>query len=399
MKVKASQIRNYRLHINHLDKKVPMDEMLNAAGVCGLQNTPPGAWETALFNRLEGCTLNSLNVALNIDKTLLQAWSYRGVPVVFPTKESDIFLSSLIPEEGEQPWIYTQGIADLIDYLQMPFEDLLFLTKKAAQHLDTYVIKSKRKLDQALADIIEVDLPKEKITLWREPSMYDNLEKQTVGEAIVSFLLRPCSFNSLVVFGERQGNRPTFTSFKNWTGHMPISITNPGKELIRKYLHCYGPATLDYFMKWLGCSKLQAKRLWNSVVDELVPVEVNGNTCYMLSADCDNLLSFEANNESIVLLGAHDPYLDLKDRSIILENKTHQKNIWKFASNPGVILKGGSIIGAWKEKKMNDKLDISINMWEMTTSAEQELLNHLAQEYASFRLLNIRKYTMESTCF
>jgi len=117
--VTASQIRSYRLRVHHLDKKAPMDEMINAAGVCGLQNSPPGAWETALFNRLDGCTTNVLNDALHKEKTLLQAWSYRGVPVVFPTEESDLFLSPLIAQEGEQPWIYTQGITAALDHLQM----------------------------------------------------------------------------------------------------------------------------------------------------------------------------------------------------------------------------------------------------------------------------------------
>jgi len=107
MNVNAEKIRNYRLQAHYLDRKIPMGGMLTAAGVCGLQNTPPGAWETSLFNRLDGCTLQSLNEALYNSKTLLQAWSYRGVPVVFPTEQSDIFLTPLIAQEGEQPWIYT----------------------------------------------------------------------------------------------------------------------------------------------------------------------------------------------------------------------------------------------------------------------------------------------------
>ena len=67
---------------------LPSGQIETAAGACGVQNSPPGAWETALFNRVEGCTLPELHDALYRRKTLLQAWSYRGVPVVFPTAES-----------------------------------------------------------------------------------------------------------------------------------------------------------------------------------------------------------------------------------------------------------------------------------------------------------------------
>ena len=45
----------YRLQTHHLDTKVLMKDLAEAAGACGLQNSPPGAWETALFNRLRMC--------------------------------------------------------------------------------------------------------------------------------------------------------------------------------------------------------------------------------------------------------------------------------------------------------------------------------------------------------
>ena len=46
-------------------------------------------------------------------------------------------------------------------------------------------------------------LPAEKRDLWNQPSMYGSPDKQTVGGAVVSFLLRPCAFMGLVVFGRR----------------------------------------------------------------------------------------------------------------------------------------------------------------------------------------------------
>jgi hypothetical protein len=69
-----------------------------------------------------------------------------------------------------------------------------------------------------------------------------------------------CAFLGLVVFGERVGVSPAFTSYTGWLGH-PL---NPGEDavgkLVRKFLHCYGPATADAFASWLGCSGKQARR-------------------------------------------------------------------------------------------------------------------------------------------
>lgn len=387
MKIEADKIVGYRLRAHHLDKKIPMNDMIDAAGVCGLQNTPPGSWETSLFNRLDKCTLHFLHNALYEEKILLQAWSYRGVPVVFPTEQSDIFLTPLIAQEGEQPWIYTKGITGALDHLQISFDDALVRVRTALKYLDGHTIKSKEALDRILANIVQEDLPENKQALWCDPSMYGNPDKQTVGAAAVSFLLRPCSFHSLVVFGERQKTSPTFTSFKNWIGHAGSATANPDKELARKYVHCYGPTTVEHLKNWLGSTPQQAQRIWSSILDEMEPIEVEGETSYLLSKDRNSLMSAERDSEKLLLLGAHDPYLDMKDRTIILQSKALHKTVWRFVANPGAVLKGGRIIGTWKATKQSGKLAVVITAWEKMTSLEQKNLKDLAEEYASFRLL------------
>lgn len=390
MNIGGDKIRSFRLHAHHLDRKIPISGMLDAAGACGLQNSPPGAWETALFNRLEGCRLKELHTALYEQKSLLQAWSLRGAPVVFPTAQSDVFLTPLMAEEGEQPWIYTAGITGALDFLQLPFDELLVRTREAAEYLDSHIIKSKELLDQKLANLIQDSLPQDKRALWRAPSMYGKPGRQTVGGAAVSFLLRPCSFSSMVVFGRREGASPTFTSFQNWTGHKPEVFPDAERELVRKYLHCYGPATADAFKNWLGCTARQAQRLWSALEEETEPVSVGGKIRYMLSADMECLSAAESCGDRMLLLGAHDPYLDMRDRTIILENQSFHKDVWKYVANPGVILKCGRIIGTWRAKTLKDKLDLSMTVWESAGVSEQKKLKNLAEEYAAFRQICLR---------
>lgn len=395
MRATREQVRHYRLQAHHLDKKLPPAEMQVAAGACGIQNSPPGAWETALYNRLENCTLENLHTALYTDKTLVQAWSFRGVPVIFPTDLSDVFLTPLIAQKGEQPWIYTRGISGALDHLGLSFDEVLQLTQEAARYLDTHIIKSKEVLDQTLDDLIEVHLPQDKQALWRDPSPYGRPDRQTVGGAAVSFMLRPCSYNALVVFGKREGSSPTFTSFKNWIGHPLDIVEEAEQELVRKFLHCYGPATLEYFMSWLGCSKPQARRLWATVSEEMVSVEIEGKPHYLLHKDCTALMNPTGDAKSIMLLGAHDPYLDVRDKVVILEDKARQKTIWQFVSNPGVVLKGGRVAGIWRVKTLKEKLDITVTLWDKLNTAEQNELKQRVEEYAAFRLLNLRTYTLE----
>ena len=190
--IAPESIRAFRVQAHHLDRKLPAGAEEAAASVCGFQNSPPGAWETALWNRVEGCTLQAAQSALYAEKRLLQAWSVRGVPLVFPASESGVFLAPLAAAAGETPWIYTRGIAAALDFLGMAFDELLPLVLRAAEYLETHTVARKEALDAALAEIVEAALPAEKLPLWRAPSMYG--PRQTVGGAVVSFLLRPCAF-------------------------------------------------------------------------------------------------------------------------------------------------------------------------------------------------------------
>lgn len=396
MRVEATQIRGFRLRAHHLDRVGMSKDLQAVAGACGLQNSPPSAWETAAFNRSH-CTLAQLHDALYRQKSLLQAWSYRGVPVVFPTRESAVFLSALIARPDEQPWIYTRGIALAQEAVQMPFEELFARVSQATEYLRTHTVTSKEALDQVLADLVCETLSPQQRALWNAPSMYGRPDRQTVGGAVVSFLLRPCSFEGKVVFGQRQGTHPTFTSFAHWTGQALQPCPQAQRELVRRFLHCYGPSTRTALMQWLGCSPQQAKRMWNAVQPELEPVEVEGKRRYLLAEDLDALRAADGSGQGLRLLGAHDPYLDLRDREIVLPDTRRQRAVWKTVANPGAIVRDGRIIGTWKSRTVRGTMSIAMAVWETLTRGERAALDDLAQAYAAFRERALQACSFEDT--
>lgn len=389
MELSARQIRAHRLRAHHLDQKYPFGELAAVAGTCGLQNSPPGAWETAAFCRLKNCTLPQLHQALYQKKELLQAWSIRGVPLIFPTADSDVFLSALIAQDGEEPWIYTKGIGLALDYLGMSFAELLPLVESAAEYLEDHTIKSKEELDRVLAQLIAEQLPAQKQSLWNALSMYGAPDRQAVGGAAVSFLLRPCSFKGLVVFGEREGISPTFTSPLRWLGNKLVPSAQGTAELARRFLHAYGPATPRAFADWLGSTPAQAKRLWQQIEEELEPVTAAGKKAFILQADRESF-RYADTEEALLLLGPHDPYLDIRDRAILLEDTATQRQVWRTVGNPGVVLKGGKIIGIWKTRTQRENLSVSTTLWEPLSTPEQRELERQMEGYASFRGLALQ---------
>lgn len=387
--VVKEQLIQFRLHTHHLDRWYQKEDVERIAGACGLQNSPPGAWETALYNRIPAMDQDRMRRLLEEEKILLQAWSFRGAPVVFPTRESPVFLRSLIPGEGE-PWIYTRGIQLALDFLQLPFDGLLSLLRHVVKKLEGEVVRSKTDLDQILAEWMLPFLPEEKKALWNSPSMYGNPEKQTVGGAVVSFLLRPCAFMGLVVFGKREGISPAFTAYKSWTGHSLEAGSNPEKKLVQKYLHCFGPGSAGGLAEWLGCSPAQARRMWQTAADEMEPVHMSGKDLFILSEDKSLLLSPPESERDLHLLGGHDPYLGLQDREVILEDKAKQRLIWQTVSNPGAVLWHGEIAGMWKVRKKGKGMEAEVVMWNPAGIPRTDIEEYL-EDYALFRQTKLNK--------
>lgn len=395
LNVAPEQLRFFRLAVHRLDRRRPLAELQQAAGVCGLQNSPPGAWETALFQRLEDCTLADLQKALYVDKSLLQAWSIRGVPLVFPTAESDVFLSPLTARPGEEPWIYTQGVGLALDYLGMPWEEALALVRQAVGYLEDHTVQSKEELDRVLAAQAAVLLPPEQRARWNAPTLYGRTDRQSVGGAVVSFALRPCSFSGLVVFGQRQGISPTFTSYRRWLGRDLAPRPDAEACLVRKFLHAYGPSTPARLADWLGSTPVQARRLWQTVEEELAPVTVEGKRGWMLAEDMDALTRAVPPEEPLRLLGAHDPYLDARDRALLLEDTALQRKVWKTAANPNVVLRQGRVAGIWQTKTVRGKLESTVTLFEDFSPAERTALAEKTEEYAAFRGLTLKQCTVQ----
>lgn len=389
--VSVEQARRHRLRAHYLDRAYGIEDAAELAGACGMQNTPPGAWGTALFNRAPACRREDAERLLYGEKTLVQAWSLRGAPVVFPAAESAAFLSALVPAKGE-PWAYTKGIGLALDALGMEFDRLLELLVRAMPRLDDEAIASKVALDQTLADWVEPLLPENKRAAWRQPSMYGSPDKQTVGVAAVSFLLRPCSFMGLVVYGERAGATPTFTSYRRWTGGALQPDADAAARLVRKFVHCYGPTRPDALAAWTGCSGAQARRMWKGIADELEPVEFGGKKAWALAADLDALASVAPPEREVLLLAGHDPYLDQRDRATLQADVSLHRRIWKTVANPGVVVRNGEAVGTWTAKKKGAGLSVSLATW---VACPEQKLRDLAEAYAAFRGLKLLGVSFE----
>ena len=162
MELSASAVRAYRLHAHHLDRPVSLRE----AASCGFQNSPAGAWENAAFFRT-GLDKETLRHAL-AENELLQAWSFRGAPVVFLQDDADVFLDAM-KAQGEEEWIYIHGITGVLTHMDMNVDELLMRLMNEMPALDHMEIQGKAQLDQFLAKRMQRHMDDAQQRLWRMP--------------------------------------------------------------------------------------------------------------------------------------------------------------------------------------------------------------------------------------
>ena len=110
-------------------------------------------------------------------------------------------------------------------------------------------------------------------------------------------------------------------------------------------------------MDWLGCSPAQGQRMWQAILPDAVAVQVAGKKRWMLAEDVAALADLPGPEPGrLLLLGAHDPYLDQRDRALLLPDRRLQRQVWRQVGNPGVLLRQGKIAGIWKSKTLRGKV-------------------------------------------
>ena len=132
LSVTAAQVRALRAKAHRLDQRVIGEDALSeVAGVCGLQDSPPGAATTAFHARVVDLTPSVLERALAVDRTLVRTWAMRGAPYVVPTAELSVFTTGVLPVDEEARKNLIQGVRQALDVLTGDLDDIVAATADA----------------------------------------------------------------------------------------------------------------------------------------------------------------------------------------------------------------------------------------------------------------------------
>jgi hypothetical protein len=139
--------------------------------------------------------------------------------------------------------------------------------------------------------------------------------------------------------------------------------------VVRHYLHLHGPATPGDVAGFIGTTASAVRGMWP---DGLAEVTVEGRTAFLREADLA-LLTDPPAPDPVRLLPPWDPFLQSRDRGLLVPDKARQKEIWKILGNPGALLADGELAGTWRTKGSGRKrLDFTISPFVPLTAGARK---------------------------
>jgi hypothetical protein len=356
--------------------------LLDAAGRCGIQNSPPGSALLALHARVQNLTQEQVADAVAEEKSLLQTWCMRGSPFYFPASDAPVFTTGVLPPTEEAMRHLVSGVEQALDKLKMSLPEAVELTGAEIGN----VLSGRRlaigELGAEIATRIARRLPKRQRDIWEETGPY--APGQPLGEGVVHFCVRILALQRVVCFAPRAGNKTPCVLVDEWLGR-PIPDIDPElarAELLRRYLRCYGPSTRGDFAAWAGIHAGDTDPWWSLVGDELTRVEFGG-TSWILTEDLDALRSAPT-PKGVRLLPPHDPYTQMRDRETIVDRKYHRE-VWQTVGEPGTLLAAGRIAGTWRTRKSGRKLTITIKTFASLPDRDKKSLQGEAEQVVPLR--------------
>ncbi len=288
-------------------------------------------------------------------RSLVKTWAMRGTLHLLPASEIGVWIAAL----RQRPWKITPA-------------------------WEKYHGISKSQLDSltgAIPTVISGEpMTREELTA----AIVAKTRDRGLGEALSSGwsqVLKPAANQGLLAQGPPRGRNVTFVDPGVWLG---ASLEEPGREeamrvVVERFLDANGPATISDFARWFGVDPKTGRELTTPVLENHVPVEIEGYQAWMTKAGAKAASKTDA-PESAHLLPGFDPYTlaPISHREHIIP-KGRVDEVSKAAGwIAPVILENGRIVGTWETDDGSIVLQPFGKLPRKTISA---LKDHVEQRY------------------
>ena len=163
-----------------------------------------------------------------------------------------------------------------------------------------------------------------------------------------------------------------------WTVPPPeIEPSEARRELARRYLHVFGPATPQAFADWAGVKEAEARATFDALSRSLTAVRTPIGDAWILARDEPGFREPPGPPAAARLLPSGDAYYLHwgAGRELLIPDAGHRAELWTSRVWPGAVLVAGEIVGTWRRAQA----DLSLQPWRRLTRAERDAVEAEAQ--------------------
>lgn len=313
----------------------------------GVQNTPPGALVAALSARLDAPLPPDADLTAGGALTL--AWTLRGAPHLHRTDALPALAAACWPRDDVDA-------AARLGWQRKRLAEVGGAARSAYRTVADAVCAAlvAPMTKSALSRAVTERVPAELSPFCRPCGVHH------VGEQLLRLAALPGGARLV------PGSRPLlFEPIPNWPG--PPADEAAHSTLVQAaYLRFFPPASDSDLAGFLGTTRAVA------VVDRpfgTAPVEVDGRRGAIAEADLDTLRAAEV-HDVVRLLPPSDPFLQGRDRELLIPDPEHRKQIWTSLGAPGVVASGIEVIGVWRTTQRSGRLDVAVTRFRPFSAAE-----------------------------
>jgi hypothetical protein len=233
-----------------------------------------------------------LDTALWDGRTLVRTWAVRGTLHLLPADELDLWVGALTDRDARRrfppSWEREHGVTAA---------QLHAITDAIGEVLGAEPLSRAELVDAVCRHLRDPSLTAPLSTGW-------------------GALLKPAAARGLLCSGPTRDGAVTFVGPAAWLGrHLaPVEPAAANGDVLRRFLAANGPATATDVARWWGEQPAPAKRWISDAADALAPVEVGGETGFVVRAeDADELAATPDGGadpaDAPVLLPGFDPWV------------------------------------------------------------------------------------------
>ncbi|GAA0272784.1 DNA glycosylase AlkZ-like family protein [Cryptosporangium japonicum] len=347
IEVDRHQVLAYRVGAQQLDRSEPEVTRLAVLDL-GVADTPPGSARVAFAARLP---------SLEDDDALVTVWGARGAPFVHRAADLPALAAALFPRDEADARARVGAST-----ARIPGDDLeaVRATASALRAVVTAPV-AKGTMSTALT------AHRPELAAYCPGCRVEHLSDQLIRVAGLVGGVRIEPGTTPLIVSPVADRVPD-------TGSAPLPA--------RAYLRLLGPGTTAEVAAYFSASKARVAEDWP---EDLVEVRVDGKAGFWIPAEAEPALRQPAAPDPVRLLPPSDPYLQTRNRNLLVPERAEQKALWRPLGNPGAILVDGEIAGTWRAKLAGKRLTITLEAFRPLRPATLAAINAEAGTVATAR--------------